>query len=393
MSMDRLARFIFPKELKLTGIERLGNWGAKYFLDKEKITEYCPKCASPSNRIHDYRTVTIADEPIRGQAVYLAVRKRRLWCKPCKKAFTEPVHKIPKGHRTTRSYKRGLAWAAENFVDLKRVRKNFRCSYRALYKAVYENYEAKLKERTYPFPKYLGLDEHSIRKPKYGDVEFASVIVDHSNRRVFDLVDGKTIDALEVATSHIPGKENVKAVSIDLSEVYRSFVKRNFTNASIVADRFHVQRLFTKAVNKFRMKVTGDDRKNPIRKLLLRNSDKLEWYERRAIKEWLKAYPETREVYEVKEAVHRLYKTKGYRNARHAFLKLCDKMGYSKIAKLRSLRKVLLRWQKEILEFFRIRISNGRVEGYNRKAKLVQRRAYGYRSFKNYRLSFLNACM
>ncbi|HET9235597.1 MAG TPA: transposase, partial [Oligoflexus sp.] len=31
-------------------------------------------------------------------------------------------------------------------------------------------------------------------------------------------------------------------------------------------------------------------------------------------------------------------------------------------------------------------------EGFNRKAKLCQRSAYGYRRFKNYRLRVLNMC-
>jgi transposase len=393
MSIDRLSRFLFPKELNFKHIQNLSDWGIRCFWEKQHTLEYCPKCGAPSKRIHSYRTVKIKDEPIRGKAVFHEIKKRRLWCKPCKKPFTEPLDKVKKGHRTTRNFKRGLCWAAETFCDLKKVRKDYRCSYKTLYEAVYENYRKKLKERTYPFPERLGIDEHSLRKPKYAEVEFATVIVDHTNKRAYELIDGKTIAALEGAITDIPGKENVKAVSMDLSEVYRSFIKRNFTRARIVADRFHVQRLFTKAVNKFRMKVTGNDRKNPIRRLLLRNTDKMESYERRAVKLWLLDHHDLREVYETKEAMHRFYKIKGYKNGRKALLKICDRMGQSKIPKLRSLRKVLLRWFQEILEFFRVRISNGRVEGYNRKAKLVQRRAYGYRSFRNYRLSFLNACM
>ena len=42
--------------------------------------------------------------------------------------------------------------------------------------------------------------------------------------------------------------------------------------------------------------------------------------------------------------------------------------------------------------FFRTRATNGMTEGFNGKAKLVKRRAYGYRSFRNYRLRLLNAC-
>ncbi|MBX3260099.1 MAG: transposase [Labilithrix sp.] len=41
--------------------------------------------------------------------------------------------------------------------------------------------------------------------------------------------------------------------------------------------------------------------------------------------------------------------------------------------------------RNEVLAYFRGRASNG-------KAKLVKRRAYGYRRFQNYRLRLLNAC-
>jgi Transposase len=37
-------------------------------------------------------------------------------------------------------------------------------------------------------------------------------------------------------------------------------------------------------------------------------------------------------------------------------------------------------------------LTNARTEGFNNKAKLVKKRAYGYRSFRNYRLRLLNAC-
>lgn len=51
-----------------------------------------------------------------------------------------------------------------------------------------------------------------------------------------------------------------------------------------------------------------------------------------------------------------------------------------------------MRWRKEVLAFFRGRATNGMTEGFNGKAKLVKRRAYGYKSFTNYRLRLLNAC-
>ena len=47
---------------------------------------------------------------------------------------------------------------------------------------------------------------------------------------------------------------------------------------------------------------------------------------------------------------------------------------------------------REILNYFDYPITNGRTEGFNNKAKLVKKRAYGYRNFGNYRLRLLNAC-
>ncbi len=36
--------------------------------------------------------------------------------------------------------------------------------------------------------------------------------------------------------------------------------------------------------------------------------------------------------------------------------------------------------------------SNGITEGFHRKMKLIQRRAYGFRNFRNYRLRVLLEC-
>ncbi|MDP7320515.1 MAG: transposase [Bacteriovoracaceae bacterium] len=41
---------------------------------------------------------------------------------------------------------------------------------------------------------------------------------------------------------------------------------------------------------------------------------------------------------------------------------------------------------------FKKRITNARTEGFNTVCKQPQKRAYGYRSFYNYRLRVLYAC-
>ena len=64
----------------------------------------------------------------------------------------------------------------------------------------------------------------------------------------------------------------------------------------------------------------------------------------------------------------------------------------SALPQVQMLRRTLMRWRREILAYFVCRLTNARTEGFNGKAKLVIRRAYGYKSFRNYRLRLLNSC-
>ena len=110
------------------------------------------------------------------------------------------------------------------------------------------------------------------------------------------------------------------------------------------------------------------------------------------LRTWLADKPELRELYAYKQALYRLYRTKGQKRVAEAFTRLTDAMATSELPEVITLRRTLMRWRNEILSYFVCRLTNARTEGFNGKAKLVIRRAYGYKSFRNYRLRLLNAC-
>jgi len=103
-------------------------------------------------------------------------------------------------------------------------------------------------------------------------------------------------------------------------------------------------------------------------------------------------YPNLKDIYTAKEALHSLYQIKGYKKARDALIRLTDWLAYSKIPELQTLRRTLRSWREEILNYFKTKLTNGRTEGYNRKAKVIQRNAYGFRKFENYRLKLIYLC-
>jgi transposase len=71
---------------------------------------------------------------------------------------------------------------------------------------------------------------------------------------------------------------------------------------------------------------------------------------------------------------------------------LIEELRQSGVEAALTLAKTLLDWQQEIARMWRFSRNNGITEGFHRKMKLIQRRAYGFRSFENYRLRVIAQC-
>jgi transposase len=394
MPEENLVRRVLPPELRLIRCHWVpSSLTTNMEVEKVSEVEVCPRCATPSRAVYDRRVAVVRDEPLRNKLVRLHIRKRRFSCRPCGKPFTEPVPGIRKGSRSTERYKRGVLWACERFSDLLSVRRTYACSAGFLYRVLYERLELKLRERQCPWPKVVGIDEHYFRRnPTFGFREFVSVLVDFKGRRVKELVQGRTVVELESSLAHIPGRTNVQYVVMDLCETFRNFAKGFFPKALLVADKFHVLRLLFPAINRYRKAITGDRRTLPVRRLLLKNGRDLSLERRYLLRRWLERHPGLQELYEWKERLSHFYRIRGYDRAARALTRLTDGMAFSVLPEVLTLRRTLMRWRFEILAYFASGLTNGITEGFNNKAKVVKRRAYGYRSFRNYRLRLLNAC-
>jgi transposase len=379
MPGENLVRGLLLPDLELTNSFFRKDRGTNLLeAKKTSAMEVCPRCATPSKTLYDRRQVRVRDAPIRDKAVTLTVQKRRFFCKGCRKPFTEPIAGIRKGSRSTERYKRSVLWACENFSDLKAVRLAYRCSAGFIYRTLYHQLELRRRHLLYPWPSTVGIGEHFFRRNRlYGHREFVSVLVDFRGRRLMEVVNGRTSAELKAGLDYIPGRHNVRFVVLDMSDGYRSFARSFFPKAQLVADKFHVLRLLSPHINRRRRLITGDKRSLPVRRLLLRSAFTLHAGQRFLLNRWLQLHPELNEVYQVKEAMHSLYRVRGYNRAGEAFTRLTDRLAFSQLPELKTLRRTLMRWRTEILAYFKTGFTNGRTEGFNNKAKLVKRRAYG----------------
>jgi transposase len=389
-----LSRYLLTKELKSL---RLTRYRDGFLWEVEKVRqefEICPKCASPTNTRAGRCVSKVRDEPVRNASVWLKIHKHRYYCKPCRKPFTESVGLVWPKRKTTERFRKVVAKDCNKMSDMKSVRRKYRVSTGFTYKVFYDHIETKLRERSggFRWPEVLGIDEHFFTRQQ-GFSDFVTVFTDLKKRKLFEVARGKNVKGLVEQTKHIPGREKVRIVVIDMSRTYHSLIKKMFPNAKIVADKFHVLRLLTPSLIKTRREIHGHRQDLKTRRQLLRNRFKLDYFERSDIDRYLRQHPELEELYRFKEKLHELYRTKGINRATRVFEKFLSELEARSAEPLLKLARTLKRWKKEILGYFETGLTNAFTEHTNNRGKLVQKQAYGYKSFRNYRLRMLCACL
>lgn len=102
-------------------------------------------------------------------------------------------------------------------------------------------------------------------------------------------------------------------------------------------------------------------------------------------------------IYQFQQQLHQLLMNKALnqnkcREVIPIFLDMLSDLKQSPFKALAALGKTLTIWKDEVARMWRFTKSNGITEGFHRKMKLIQRRAYGFRNFENYRVRVKVLC-
>ena len=223
---------------------------------------------------------------------------------------------------------------------------------------------------------------------------------DLQNRRVIDIALGRDQARLCDFLRSLKGRDRVRVVCIDMNSAYRTLVRQWFPNAKIVSDRFHVIRLVQHHFSKV-CKLVDETRlahgRGGLMRLLLTRPKKLDPERRTRLQKYFEIQPALRAVYEFCHGICDLLRVKG-QNRRgalthvHALLEAIAQLKKSPFKAMQTLGKTLYSWKEEVARMFRFTRNNGITEGFHRKMKLIQRRAYGFRNFENYRLRVRVLC-
>jgi transposase len=245
-----------------------------------------------------------------------------------------------------------------------------------------------------PCPRVLGIDEHFFTR-RHG---YATTFCDLRGHKIYDVVLGRSEAALENYLQKLPGKDRVRIVCMDLASVYRALVKKHFPKARIVADRFHVIRLIAHHFLACWRDIDPRGAKHRgLLSLMRRHRHNLNPEQRSKLAAYFEQFPAVAQIYRFKQRLcylllkkHRTRKNCAHLAAR--FLKAIHQLRQAGLAPLVQLGDTLASWSTEIATMWRFTRNNGITEGFHTKMEVLQRQAYGFRNFNNYRLRVKIMC-
>jgi transposase len=355
----------------------------------------CPYCEGVRLRSKGRYCRKVRHLPCVGLPCYLVIHCQRYRCADCQRSFVPELPGVMPGRRSSEALRRNIYQWHEEGVCVATLASREGLGQATVSRIYAEHTERKARERiTLNCPQVLGIDEHTLHKQQ----RFATTLCDLKNHKIFDVVEGRSGFALARYFCRLKGREKVRVVCMDLSSSYRAIVRRWFPNALIVADRFHVIRIVQHHLLKLgRQFVPQLSANRPWLNLLRSRRDRLDPERKAQLEVLLDSQPLLRPLFEMKEDLCSLLRIsrQNKRECRplvNQLLYLIESLKRSGFQEAQSLGLTLQNWSQEIARMWRFSRNNGITEGFHRKMKLIQRRAYGFRNFNNYRLRVIAQC-
>lgn len=370
----------------------------------------CPVCGSIAIG-KGRRVVELVDLPAFGRSTRLRWRKRRWRCAEpeCpQQSWTEEDRRIAASRMamTDRAGRWATLEVGRSGRSVNEVAMALGCDWHTVNDAVVA-YGSALVDHPERFGDViaLGLDEVLfVRRGHWHRPEFSTSIVDVANGQLLDVVPGRggTEPKAWIEAQGPEWRANVKFATLDLSSSYRSVFSSVLPHATQIADPFHLVRLANAKLDECRRRVQNElfghrGRKgDPLyrcRRLLTKAEERLSDDGRDKLLGLLRAGDPKGDVtaaWHAKEAIRELYAHADEELATEWIERLiADMSDPTWPVEVRSLGRTLSRWKHEIVAWHRAHFTNGPTEAANNLIKRVKRVAFGFTSFRNYRVRSL----
>ena len=245
--MKRKVKFALalPEGLEVTALEMIDEVLTITAVSTQ-VHPCCPLCSTQATRVHSHYTRKLADLPCSGQQVRLRVLVRKYFCDVpncARKIFVERLTPFvePWARVTRRLYQ---------IVQIIGLATGGRLGVRVTDRLGIETTRQTILRRIMALPTepvgqvtQMGIDDFSFRRGR----KFGTIIVDLQTHKTLDLLPDRTADTSAAWMATHP---EIELVSRDRGGDYAAAARKSAPQATQTADRFHIFKNLTEAVER-----------------------------------------------------------------------------------------------------------------------------------------------
>lgn len=358
----------------------------------------CSGCERPRSGYDKLPARRFEFVPLWGMKVFFVYAPRRVDCRDC----GVRVERLPWAsgkHRMTDAYAWFLArWARR--LSWKEVAEVFASSWDSVFRSVEMAVEWGRAHADYSGVQAIGVDEIAWQRGhKYLTLVYQ---IDAHCKRLLWIGDKRKIRTL-LGFFRWFGKERSEALKYVCSDMWKPYLKviaKKAGQAVHVLDRFHIMMHFSKALDAVRaeeakaLKAKGyEPMLTKSRWLLLKRPENLTEKQDIRLAELLHYNLRSVRAYLLKEEFQFFWSYASPYWAGRFLDQWCTKTMRSKIEPMKKVARMLRGHRELLLNWFRAKgqLSSGVVEGFNGKAKLTSRKAFGFRTYHGVEIALYHA--
>jgi transposase len=258
--------------------------------------------------------------------------------------------------------------------------------------------ERGLERREHADVKHMGVDEKAIAKGH----RYATLLNDLQRGTVLEVTEGRTQQSIEKCLTSVPSAQlaKVEAFAMDMWQPYFQAVTSAVQDGAskIVFDRFHIIAHMNKALDIVRRRESremveeGDRRLVGTKYKWLYAAERLDDDVRQQFVRMRDNGFKTARAWSMKELLRGLWDRKSMRDGLVWWSRWYFWATHSRLAPVIKVAKMIDRHLPNVLSYFAHRITNAASESINAVVRGLQKRAFGYRSFSNFRIAVLFRC-
>lgn len=409
MSQDQFTRVLLQikdKNIKNLSVKDSSDGVLRVMGELSYSSILCPRCGKVEMSHNGHKTAVVRLPRVSERTTLLVLRKQRFRCKLCGKTVLAQTPMIKKQHQISENTLHAIDMALVSDRTMSSIATQYNVSTNTVCRRVLL-LGKELQPAYNGLPRQLCIDEfRSTGK------QMSFIAINAKNHDIVTILPGRrNADIKHFFKNHyaLKNRKHVKQVVMDFNSQYQSAIEELFPNAEIVADNFHLVQMTLRSVNQTRVQLMKqfrpDTRQYRVLKyywrLYLKNYDSLEtkdtWWcahlkdrltQEQIVLEGLGLSEQFTQTYFSANRLVKAFQDRDY----NAFL---DALGRVENVspQLETTVKTFIHRKQLIKNMTHGKLSNGPIEGTNRKIKQIKRTAYGYKNWEHFiyriRIEFL----